>query len=92
MRRALRRSFDWYLRVVQRAALPRLVDVDHEQRRLNLLRVFVGLVVLVLVLRNGSTTPQRVTLPSAQTHDFAVSDGDGRELWRWACRRGWPDA
>ena len=47
IRRALARSFDGYLRVVQRAALPRLVDLDHEQRRLNLLRIYVGLVALV---------------------------------------------
>ena len=47
MRRALRRSFDAYLRGVQRAALPRLIDVEHEQRRLNLLRIYVGLVALV---------------------------------------------
>ena len=47
VRRALRRSFGWYLRGVHRAALPRLVDVDHEQRRLNILRIYVGLVALV---------------------------------------------
>ena len=47
MRRALRRTFDAYLRGIQKAALPRLVDVDHEQRRLNLLRIYVGLVALV---------------------------------------------
>ena len=47
MRRALRRAFDAYLGVIQRAALPRLVDADHEQRRLNLLRIYVGLVALV---------------------------------------------
>ena len=47
MRGALRRAFDAYLGVIQRAALPRLVDADHEQRRLNLLRLYVGLVALV---------------------------------------------
>lgn len=47
VRRVLRRSFDAYLRWVKRSALPELVDVDHEQRRLNLLRITVGLVALV---------------------------------------------
>jgi hypothetical protein len=46
MRRALRRCFDAYLSLLQKTALPRLVDLDHEQRRLNLLRICVGLVVL----------------------------------------------
>ena len=47
VRRGLRRSFEGYVHIVQRAALPRLVDADHEQRRLNLLRIYVGLVALV---------------------------------------------
>ncbi len=39
---------------------------------------------LVLTLRNPSGAPQSVALPSAQTHDFAVSTLDGREVWRWS--------
>ena len=27
---------------------------------------------------------QSLTLPSTQTHDFAVSEGSGGEVWRWS--------
>jgi hypothetical protein len=43
--------------------------------------------VLVLTVRNPGGAPQRVALPSAQTHDFAVSTHAAREIWRWSAGR-----
>ena len=43
--------------------------------------------VLVLTLRNAGAAPWRRSLPTAQTHDFAVVAPDGRELWRWSAGR-----
>jgi hypothetical protein len=42
---------------------------------------------LVLTLRNPGAAPWRRSLPTAQTHDFAVVGSDGRELWRWSAGR-----
>jgi hypothetical protein len=42
---------------------------------------------LVLEVRNAGSTPQRLEFPSGKTHDFAVSDARGREVWRWSSGR-----
>jgi hypothetical protein len=39
---------------------------------------------LVLVVSNTSGAPQRLEFPTARTHDFAVADAGGREVWRWS--------
>jgi hypothetical protein len=44
-------------------------------------------VALVVVLRNPGDAPRSLSLATAQTHDFAVSGPDGRELWRWSAGR-----
>ena len=43
--------------------------------------------VLVLTLRNPADSPLRLSLPTAQTHDFSITTDDGRELWRWSAGR-----
>jgi hypothetical protein len=42
---------------------------------------------LVLEVRNAGGEPRRLEFPTARTHDFAVSDAGGRELWRWSAGR-----
>jgi hypothetical protein len=42
---------------------------------------------LVLFVENRGTAPVRVTYPSAQRYDFAVSR-DGRDVWRWSTASG----
>jgi hypothetical protein len=42
---------------------------------------------LVLVVTNTSGAPQRLEFPTARTHDFAVADAGGREVWRWSLGR-----
>ena len=44
-------------------------------------------VTLVLTVRNRADEPRSLTLPSSQTHDFAVSAGAGDEVWRWSAGR-----
>jgi hypothetical protein len=39
---------------------------------------------LVLEVRNAGDAPRRLEFASGRTHDFAVSDAQGRELWRWS--------
>jgi hypothetical protein len=38
----------------------------------------------VLEVRNAARAPQRLEFPTARTHDFAVTDAHGREVWRWS--------
>ena len=42
---------------------------------------------LVLTLRNAADSVRRLSLPTAQTHDFAIASDGGRELWRWSAGR-----
>lgn len=44
-------------------------------------------VTLVLTVRNRADQPRSLTLPTSQTHDFAVSAGAGDEVWRWSAGR-----
>ncbi len=44
-------------------------------------------VVLVLSVRNPGPAPVRFELSSTRTHDVAIADDAGRELWRWARAR-----
>ena len=44
-------------------------------------------VVLVVAVRNPTDAPQRLSLTTAQTHDFTISTRDGREVWRWSAGR-----
>jgi hypothetical protein len=39
---------------------------------------------LALVARNAGGTPLRLDFASARTHDFAVADAAGHEVWRWS--------
>lgn len=39
---------------------------------------------LVLEIRNGGATPLALEFATARTHDFAVQDPEGREVWRWS--------
>jgi hypothetical protein len=41
-------------------------------------------VVLVLAVHNPGPAPIRFELSSTRTHDCAISDEAGRELWRWS--------
>lgn len=38
---------------------------------------------LALHITNSSTQPIEVQFSSGQTHDFAIADSAGREIWRW---------
>lgn len=38
---------------------------------------------LALHITNTSTQPIEVQFSSGQTHDFAIADTAGREIWRW---------
>jgi len=38
----------------------------------------------VLEVHNAGSAPQRLEFPTARTHDFAVSDAHGVEVWRWS--------
>ncbi|MEW6279789.1 MAG: BsuPI-related putative proteinase inhibitor [Candidatus Eremiobacterota bacterium] len=38
----------------------------------------------LLRVENFSGTPQVVTQPTGQSHDFSVVAADGREVWRWS--------
>lgn len=44
-------------------------------------------VVLALHVTNTSGEPLEVRFVSGQTHDFAVLDSTGREVWRWSADR-----
>ncbi len=44
-------------------------------------------VVLALHATNTSDQPLEVRFASGQTHDFAVLDAEGREVWRWGAER-----
>ncbi len=35
-------------------------------------------------MRNRADQPRSLTLPTSQTHDFAVTGGGGDEVWRWS--------
>jgi hypothetical protein len=39
-------------------------------------------VTLVLEVENRGSAPRVLEFPSARTHDFAVLDAQGREVWR----------
>jgi hypothetical protein len=39
---------------------------------------------LVLEVHNAGESPRALEFATARTHDFAVLDADGRELWRWS--------
>lgn len=39
---------------------------------------------LVFHVTNSSSKAIELLFPSGQTHDFAVLDSSGRELWRWS--------
>jgi hypothetical protein len=41
-------------------------------------------VALVLEVRNAGEAPRRVEFATARTHDFALLDAGGREVWRWS--------
>jgi hypothetical protein len=41
-------------------------------------------VTLVLEVENRGSAPLALEFPSARTHDFAVLDAQGREVWRWS--------
>ncbi|HEX2779849.1 MAG TPA: BsuPI-related putative proteinase inhibitor [Gemmatimonadaceae bacterium] len=40
-----------------------------------------------LSVTNASTKGVEIDFPNAQTHDFAVLDSTGREIWRWSRTR-----
>lgn len=42
---------------------------------------------LTLHITNTSDQPLELRFSSGQTHDFAVTDSTGRELWRWSADR-----
>jgi hypothetical protein len=44
-------------------------------------------VVLALHITNTSGQPLEVRFASGQTHEFAVLDAGGREVWRWGADR-----
>jgi hypothetical protein len=41
-------------------------------------------VSLALEVRNLGDAPRRLEFATARTHDFAVIDAGGREVWRWS--------
>lgn len=41
----------------------------------------------VLTVRNTTREVQVLSLPTSQTHDLALVDENGRELWRWSAGR-----
>lgn len=52
------------------------------------LNVTVGQDVrLTLHVTNPGDAPLEIRFPSGQTHDFAVLDQAGREVWRWSAER-----
>lgn len=40
-----------------------------------------------LAVTNASTKGVEIDFPNAQTHDFAVFDSTGKEVWRWSRTR-----
>jgi hypothetical protein len=42
---------------------------------------------LTLHITNTADQPLELQFTSGQTHDFAVTDSTGRELWRWSAER-----
>lgn len=40
-----------------------------------------------LHVTNAGDSPIELQFPSGQTHDFAVLDESGREVWRWSANR-----
>jgi hypothetical protein len=44
-------------------------------------------VKFALAVTNASTKGVEIDFPSAQTHDFAVLDSTGTEVWRWSTTR-----
>lgn len=59
--------------------LPKLsVDVGHSDDRE---------VKFALAVTNASTKGVEIDFPTAQTHDFAVLDSTGAEVWRWSRTR-----
>jgi hypothetical protein len=42
---------------------------------------------LTLHVTNSSDSTVELRFPSGQTHDFAVVDSTGREVWRWSADR-----
>ena len=44
-------------------------------------------VVLALHVTNTSDQPLEIRFASGQTHDFAVREAGGREVWRWGADR-----
>lgn len=47
---------------------------------------------LTLRLTNTGDKPLQLTFASAKTHDFTVSDGDGRIVWQWSHDRAFAQA
>jgi hypothetical protein len=47
---------------------------------------------LVLAVRNTGDLPRRLEFPTARTHDFAVADAGGSEVWRWSRGRRFAQA
>ncbi len=44
-------------------------------------------VTLVVTLRNRADAPRTLTLPTSQTHDCLVYDGNHKEVWRYSAGR-----
>lgn len=42
------------------------------------------IIPLRLSVTNTGSKPHPLTFPSAQTHDFSVTDGASKEVWRWS--------
>lgn len=60
-------------------------DAGRGERIASSLNVSVGEDVrLALHITNVSPEPVEIQFASGQTHDFAVLDSTGREIWRWS--------
>ena len=46
-----------------------------------------GSVMFQLDVRNNTTRMMELRFPSGKTHDFAVEDASGKEVWRWSSSR-----
>ena len=65
-----------HTRAPQSAPLVASVDVDVSDE-----------VRFALSVTNASAKGVEIDVPNAQTHDFAVLDSTGREVWRWSRTR-----
>jgi hypothetical protein len=46
-----------------------------------------GTVRFAIAVSNGTRRRVELRFPDGRTHDFAVLDAQGREVWRWSARR-----